>query len=64
MDGIEFGKKYRDTVTGFEGVATSKQTHQFGCPQVYLESAAMKDGKPVGCWFDEPRLVLVDDSQE
>ncbi len=54
---IKLGKKYKDSVTGFEGVATAQTIFQFGCIRFCLESADLKDGKPVECWFDEQRLV-------
>lgn len=54
---IEFGKKYRDTVTGFEGVCTGIVRHQFGCVRACLQPKAKDDGTiPESVWFDEESL--------
>lgn len=47
---IELGKKYRDTIHGFEGIATSQQAYLTGCDRVYLEF--MTDNEIKGSWFD------------
>lgn len=59
MAKIKLGKKYKDVVTGFTGTATAETTFQFGCIRYCLESAELKDGTPVECWFDEQRLKAV-----
>lgn len=51
---LQLGKKYRDTIHGFEGVATCQQIHLTGCDRVYLE--IMKDGEIKGSWFDITQL--------
>lgn len=43
---IKLGKKYRDNVHGFEGVATCQQSHLTGCDRIYLEF--LKDGEIKG----------------
>jgi len=54
---IELGKKYRDRVTGFEGVATSRTTYISGCVHVGLQPPVDKDGKiPSVEYFDEERI--------
>lgn len=55
---IKLGEKYKDSITGFEGVATAMTEFQYGCIRYCLESKELKDGKPVECWFDEQRLVV------
>lgn len=52
---IYFGRTYRDTVTGIEGVATAITEWMNGCRRVCLERAD-KDGKLEELWFDEQRL--------
>jgi hypothetical protein len=44
---IELGKKYRDRVTGFEGIATSRHEYLNGCVRISLTSTALKDGKTI-----------------
>lgn len=54
---IEFGKKYKDKITGFEGVATGKAEYISGCNQALLaptvgSDGALKDSQ----WLDVQRL--------
>jgi len=55
---IKLGEKYKDKISGFEGVATARTVFLFGCVRVCLESKKLKDdGTPQECWFDEQRLT-------
>lgn len=55
---IEFGKTYRDMVTGFEGVATGRAQYWTGCDQILLVPTVDKDGKlREANWLDVQRLV-------
>lgn len=56
---IELGKKYRDNISGFEGVATARFEYLTGCIRYCLESGG-KDGKPEEWIFDEQRLEEVE----
>ena len=38
------GERYRDEITGYEGVAVARMAVLHGCPQVKLETSL--DGKP------------------
>lgn len=54
---ITLGKKYKDKITGFEGVATGYVKYLTGCNQVLLApkvSATGAIGESV--WMDEQRL--------
>lgn len=53
---VQLGKRYRDSLTGIEGIATSRTTYLYGCVRVGLETLA-KEGEPKDLWFDEQRLV-------
>lgn len=54
---IKLGKKYRDTVTGFEGTATSRHEYLNGCVRFGLEAMVKEPGtKPAIMTFDEPQL--------
>lgn len=56
---ISLGDKVKDTVTGFEGVATTHAKHLHGCDRWWLEPGVDKDGKVMdGRWVDEPALVV------
>lgn len=53
------GKKVRDQVTGFEGIATAKLIFLYGCSQ-YGVTPEVKDGKlDDSHYFDEGRLEVV-----
>jgi len=54
---IKLGEKVKDSITGFEGVATGRATYLYGCVRVLVESKKLKDGKPIEEWFDEQRLT-------
>lgn len=50
------GRKAKDVITGFEGVATGYAEYVSGCAQ-FLLAAPSKDGKPgESVWVDEQRL--------
>ncbi len=60
--GIVMGQKYRDSITGFEGVATAVIFYLYGCTQVSLKPTTLKDGKSLeGEWYDEQRVVPVEE---
>lgn len=53
----ELGKKYRDRITGFVGVATHIAYHMSGCIQVALDPPVNAEGEFVtGYYFDDDRL--------
>jgi hypothetical protein len=59
---IELGQKYRDKVTGFEGIATGIHEWLTGCTTVTITPCVDKDGKRVKDeGFDVNRLELVPD---
>lgn len=53
------GHRYRDTVTGYEGVATGCYHYLHGCTRVGLQILD-RDGNPANNTFDFPSLVLVE----
>lgn len=53
------GRKYRDVVSGWEGVATARYEYLNGCVR-YEIAGADKDGKPESFIFDVEQLVAVD----
>lgn len=60
---IELGRKMRDTVSGFAGVAMGQTVWLNGCVRVCLQPPVDKDGKlPEEKWFDEPQVEIVEDS--
>ena len=61
---IEMGQKVRDTVTGFEGVATATIKYMVGRRAWLVEKPKMdiESGEPIGFireWIDAPRLEVV-----
>ena len=59
---VILGKRYRDTISGWEGMATCLFTYLHGCRRVLL-AGADSEGKPDDYAFDEPQLVLVNDAK-
>lgn len=62
---IILGQKYRDTITGFEGVAVARTEWVHGCWRITLEATELKDNKPVEPFtFDVQRMILVTESEQ
>lgn len=58
---IKLGKKYRDRVTGFTGVATGTTKWMTGCDTVILQPHVSADGKYMdNAQFDITRVDLID----
>lgn len=58
---IHFGKKVRDTITGFEGIATGHCRYISGCNQTLITPALKPDGDfREARWFDDQRVVELD----
>jgi hypothetical protein len=60
---FKLGSKLRDTVTGFEGIATAKITYLNGCIQYCVKpkvTKAKSDTMPEGQYIDAQQLELVD----
>jgi len=58
MSPIILGEKYRDGITGFEGVATARYEFLHGCVRYCLEKGD-KDGKPTELVVDEQRIEML-----
>ena len=58
---VKLGKRYRDTITGFEGVAYGQTEYLFGCYRVTL-TGVNKDGDPAEFTFDAPQLEEIKDA--
>ena len=56
---VTLGKEYRDSISGFQGVATARTTYLHGCVRVLITPTKLKsDGDFLpDCWFDEPQLT-------
>lgn len=62
--GIEFGREYRDRISGFVGRCTGKASFISGCDQVLLVPSVGTDGAfRDGQWFDDERLIDVESGQ-
>lgn len=53
---MEFGKKAKDKISGFEGIITGKCFYITGCSQYLLQPPAKDGDFKEGHWFDEGRL--------
>ncbi len=55
-----FGKKAKDILTGFEGIAIGYCSYNTGCNQVLLSPPITKDGDyRKSQWFDEQRIKFL-----
>lgn len=54
---VKLGKKYRDSISGFEGIATARYTFLHGCERILLEGGIGEDGKVRDLVVDEQRLT-------
>ena len=66
---IEFGRVYRDSITGFEGKCIGLTRWITGCDQIALQPPTTKDehgkqDKADAKWFDDGRLVLVEEGRQ
>jgi len=55
---LELGKKYKDLVHGYEGVATQHCRYITGCDRVFLEN--IEKNEAVGIWFDITQIADVE----
>ena len=55
---VILGERYRDVVSGWEGVATARYEYMNGCVRIEL-GGADKDGKPESFVFDVQQLEAV-----
>lgn len=63
IHGIEFGKKYRDPASGFEGEVQSMYFFKHGCLRVELRGTNRTTGEPASFAFDAPDLVKVETAE-
>lgn len=56
--GIELGKTYRDSVTGFTGTATGRAVYLHDLPKVLLTADTGANGDLTERWVSEARLAL------
>jgi hypothetical protein len=56
---ITLGSKVKDTITGFQGIATGRAEYLLADPSVLVEAPVGADNKSVDCWIKESRLEVV-----
>lgn len=60
---VKLGSKVRDTITGYEGIATARSEFLNGCVSIQITRTEMtKDGDAKADWFDEQRVALVEEN--
>lgn len=59
MKDVVLGRKYRDTVSGWEGTATARYQYMNGCIRIEI-AGADKDGKPESFVFDVQQIEELD----
>lgn len=55
---VILGRKYKDTLHGFKGVATAHCIYLTGCAQVRLERHSKLSKETTEQWFDTNRLEI------
>ncbi len=61
---IQFGKKYKDIITGYEGIATAWVEYLSGCNQVLLAATIKGDGALISPeWFDIQRIQAIESGE-
>lgn len=55
---VKLGTKYKDSISGFSGIATARTTYMYGCVRVCLSPTKTdKEGHLLeDFWLDEPQL--------
>lgn len=61
--GIQFGEKYRDPASGFEGFVKGMHFYEHACLRVSLRGVNKTTGEPAEYSFDAPELVAVADDK-
>ncbi len=58
---VKLGNTYKDSISGFEGIAIARAVYLYGCQRVMVAPNKLKpDGDFLpDCWFDEAQLVSV-----
>lgn len=57
---IKLGNVVKDTITGFEGIATAITWYLNGCVRVMIQPKKLKDGVPLEAeWIDRSQLKVV-----
>lgn len=57
----KLGKKVKDRVSGFTGIAVSETKYLQGCNRIVVQPTVKKDGTlPEAKNFDEPDLIVID----
>lgn len=59
---VVLGKRYKDCISGFTGIAVAKTEWLYGCIRITL-AGTVTDGEPKDFTFDEPQLVTVEDDK-
>lgn len=61
LEEVVLGNVYRDSITGFQGVAISCTTFLYACKRVGLQPTELKDGKLIDAhYFDIYQLTEVE----
>lgn len=61
---VEFGKVYKDRITGFEGTCTGYTSYISGCDQVLLQPVFNAEKEISGRWLDDDRLIDVEAEEQ
>jgi hypothetical protein len=58
---VTLGKKYKDSISGYEGIAIARAIYLYGCVRVLISPTKLRDEGDFlpDTWFDEPQLQSV-----
>jgi hypothetical protein len=57
---IPLGSRVKDSITGYEGIATARVTYLYGCVHIAVQSPTLKDNVPQReRLFDEQRMEII-----
>lgn len=56
---VNLGSRVRDTISGFEGIATGRTVYLNGCVSVLIEGPMVGKDRPEQ-WIDEQRLEVIE----
>lgn len=54
---VTLGKEYKDSVSGFKGIATSRSEFLNGCTRVCLTGKSKGNAAPIEIWLDEEQII-------
>ncbi len=61
---IELGRRVKDSITGFIGIAVDRTEFLYCCPMINVRSEELREGRPLTISFDEAGLEYDDNKKK